>query len=75
MLVRVALFAMAVLPFQGHRLTEFTPCFFSGSVPCDEMTLPLADLQRCPEIAMMPACGRHRWSHPGLRPIISFDPQ
>jgi hypothetical protein len=25
MLVRVALFAMAVLPFKGHRLNEFTP--------------------------------------------------
>ena len=33
MLVRVALFAIAVLPFQGHRLNEFTSCFFSGSVP------------------------------------------
>jgi len=32
-LVRVALFAIAVLPFQGHRLNEFTPVFFSGSVP------------------------------------------
>jgi hypothetical protein len=25
MLVRVAFFAMAVLPFQGYRLNEFTP--------------------------------------------------
>jgi len=33
MLVRVALLAMAVLAFQGHRLNEFTPCFFGGSVP------------------------------------------
>jgi hypothetical protein len=32
MLVRAALFAMAVLPFQGYRLNEFT-CFFGGSVP------------------------------------------
>jgi len=49
MLVRVALFAIAVLPFQGHRLNEFTLCFFSGSVPCDELPLPVADLQRCPK--------------------------
>ena len=27
MLVRVALFAMAGLPFQGYRLNEFTRCF------------------------------------------------
>jgi len=33
MLVRVALFAMAVLPFKGHHLNEFTPWLFAGSVP------------------------------------------